>query len=220
VCIDHIRIDYALILNLLLYLLILDLLFLTIFLLHLHLLILHHSIILRGLILIVVLVDSNDLVKTTLILHIEVSECLQEITNVDEVILLDLLSNQCLCLGSLLGLGVIAFDNGQDFISYSLKGLWGLILDKLINLSQILLVNQLIFLSLWSIVEGVVELLLKDVATLQLPRILFWLGSFRWFFWLITGRILPHGCLIDLTHQALHFLKILVTHNYKRIFII
>lgn len=219
-CIDDIRIYDTLVLNLLLYLLILNLLSFTICLLHLNLLIFHHAVILRSLILLLILIDSNNLVKPTLILHIEVSEGLQKIANVNEVILFDFLSNQCLRFGSLLCLRVVAFDNGQDFISDSLKGLWGLILHKLINLAQILLINLLIFLCLRSIVEGVVELLLKDVSAFQLPRILFWLGSFGLFFWLITGGILPHGCLIDLTHQALDFLKIFVTHNYKRIFII
>lgn len=178
-CIDDIGIDDTLVLNLFLYLLILNLLLLVFLFFHLNLLILHHPIIFRGFILLIVLIDSDNLIKPTFILHIEICECLQEIANVNEVILLDLLSNQCLCLDSLLGLRTVALDNSQDFVSDSLKGLGRLILDKLIYLAQILLINQLIFLRLGSIVEGVVELLLKDVAAFQLPRILFWLGSFR-----------------------------------------
>ena len=91
--INHIRVDDVLIFNLLLYLLILDLLFLTVLFLHLHLLILHHPFILRDLIILLILVDRYNFVKPTLILHIEISQSLQKVADIDKVILLDPLSN-------------------------------------------------------------------------------------------------------------------------------
>lgn len=138
--IDDIWIDGALLLHLILHLLILNLRLLLLF-LHLHLLLFHHSLILRVSILLLVLVDSDDLIHACLTLQIEVGQSVGDVADIYEVVLFELLAEEGLRFCSFLSLGGVAFDDGKDLICDGLQYLWRLILDHLVDLAQIFFID-------------------------------------------------------------------------------
>lgn len=135
------------------------------------------------------------------------------------MIFFDLLAEEGFSFCAFLGLGVIAFDDGEDLIGYGLQYLWGLILNHLIDLAQIFLINLFVLLGLRPVVQRIIKFLLQDVTPFVLPFLALGLGLPRGLLGLVPRGILAHGSLIDFTDQCLHFLKILFTHNYKRMLI-
>ena len=216
--IDDIGIDHSLFLHLILHLLILNLRLLLLF-LHFHFLLLNNSLILRILVLILILIDGDDFVHACLTFQIEVGQSIGDVADIYEVIFFDLLAEQGFSFCALLCFWVIAFDDGEDFISDGLKYLWRLILNHLIDLPQIFLINLLVLLGLGPVVQRIIKLLLQDVAAFVLPFLALGLGLPRGLLGLVPRGVLAHGGLVDLAHQGLHFLKILFTHNYKRMLI-
>lgn len=216
--IDDIRVNHALLFHLLLSLFILNLRLLFL-LFHFHFLVFHHSFILRILILLLIFIDRDDLVHPSIAFQIEVSQSIGDVADIDEVILLDLLSEECFSFCAFLCLRVIAFDDGEYLISNGLQYLWWLILHHFIDLPQVFLIDLLVLLGLRPVVQRIIKLLLQDVAAFVLPFIALGLDLPCRFLGLAPGGMLAHGSLIDLADECLHFLKILFTHNYKRMLI-
>jgi hypothetical protein len=109
VSVNDVWVNQALLLYLFLSLLILYLL-LQLLLLNFHFFLLHNTFVLL-VTLFFVLVDGDDLIQSFLVLHIEISERIGDIADINEGILLNFLGNQGFCFCSLLIDGVVALDD-------------------------------------------------------------------------------------------------------------
>jgi len=166
---------------------------------------------LKLLVLSLLLVYGDYFIEALMLLYSVVSQRLGDITQIDENILLYLHPYEHFNV-PFFGIRLIAADDGQDLIGNGLQYFGRLVLNQIMDSSQIVFVDDFVLLGFWTIINGLVESFCEKVAALVFPCFCRFVTLYLFLRSFAPRCVLPHRLSVYHTDQALDVFCWLFSH--------